>query len=178
MKRLILLPVFFFFLAAANAQSSLLDSSLIRLTGQQQTLSDYAGKKLWIVVLPLGRGDQDAFFMRKLDSICDSYSRRIETIGVVSYEAGYTDSQLAALQDWLSQYSRPNLIITKGMHIKKGGLQSGLFRWLTDAHRNGHFDMDTGGAGQQFLVDATGKLYRVSGTGIILSWRGVSKMLN
>jgi hypothetical protein len=179
MKHLITGILLLFVLGGVHGQSSLLDSSVTDINGRVRHLDDFGGKKLWILVLPLGHSQKkDSLFLERLDSICDFYSHRVEVIAVPAYEAGYSDALTPELQAWLGRWSRPNLLVTKGMYIKReaGPLQSGLFRWLTDAHRNGHFDLDAEGPGQHFLVNEVGTLYRVYSRESRLSWKSIKRM--
>jgi hypothetical protein len=62
-----------------------------------------------------------------------------------------------------AMYKKMGIVLTEGMYTKKssGSNQSALMKWLTDRTKNRHFDIDSEGIGQKFIVNATGRLFAV-----------------
>ncbi|HMH20211.1 MAG TPA: hypothetical protein VK563_00475 [Puia sp.] len=175
-----LIMILSIFCLPAAAQSSLMDSSIVKLSGESVMLSQYSGRKLLVIILPTAHAVSDTVYIQKLASVCDHNSNRLVIIGVLSYEDGYRDSLSAVLKTWYSAYSRPNLLITAGMHTRKNteSAQNPLFKWLTDAGRNGHFDQDAGGVNQKFLIDQLGYLCGVYDARTGLSLRSIQKIMH
>jgi len=160
------------------AQCSLLDSSIVKLSGERLKLSQYGGRKILIIILPTAHDAPDTVYMKTLDLICDRNSNHLVIIGVLSYEDGYRDSLSTVLQAWYGAFSRDNLLITAGMYTRKcaGSAQGSLFKWLTNTGLNGHFSQDAIGINQKFLVDQLGYLCGVYDSQTGLSLRSIQKI--
>jgi glutathione peroxidase len=146
----------------AEAQTVPADSIALMDSGSI-SLQQYAGKKIIIVAIPVGRSETDSLQLLLTESIYQQYKDSVEFIGVPSIEDGYADSLNAETKAWYRDVLHISFPITTGMHTRNssGALQHPLFRWLTDETLNGHFRTEVNGNWQKFLLNAAGELIGV-----------------
>jgi glutathione peroxidase len=177
------MKAFFFVLALLVnpvVTGGIYDFSLVSIGGTTIPLSQYAGKRLLIVVLPSDRTATDSADLGKLAALTAKYKTQLTVLGVPSYEGGYTDGQLPSLKKFYSDVLGSQVVLTQAVYTNKGSgsRQHGLFAWLTDKGRNGHFDMDVKGAGQKFLINGKGELSGVFDPGIGLNDRLIQRFID
>lgn len=179
MKKLLIFIFCIAVLHSGQAQTSIDTTlTLTKLNGDTISLTHYSSAKLLIIVLPVTQTADDSSYVLKADSIANLYAGKLGVIGVLSYEDGYTDSALSALQSWYSGLTDSNLVVTQGMYTHKDSTtQHPLFSWLTHADQNAHFDNDVTGIGQTFFINEEGQLYSVNDPGIPLTVRMVQRLV-
>jgi len=127
-------------------------------------LTEFQGKKILVVELPVIISDDNAAFLGRLDSVSRAYQDQLVVIGVLSYDDGYTDSAAQSLQDWYHSIMGTQILITTGIYTHRDAVdQQPLFFWLTHMDQNGHFDEDVGGINQKYFISETGDLFGVIG---------------
>jgi glutathione peroxidase-family protein len=141
---------------SAVAQS-IYDISIRSITGDPIAISQCAGKKLLITILPL---DQQGDGYQQLIAFKARYADSIQVIGIPAFESGYEPGKDTSLRQL---YDNTGIILAEGMHVLKsaGSLQSTLMRWLTDATRNHYANVNNPGVGHKFFISESGKLYAV-----------------
>lgn len=137
------------------------DITVKNIDGEKIALSQYKGKKLLIILLPLSAQDTTVS-INDLAQLQTKYQNSLVVIGIPSEEAGYKKQDADKLKKMYKDASA-SIIIAEGMKVKKGGEQSSLFQWLTNKDKNRHFDQDAAGVGSKFFVDESGELYAVMG---------------
>lgn len=162
-KKYFLIPAALFLMVFALP--GIYDYSFTTIEGGIVNLSSYQNKKIVIVTLPVMPGGDNNKFLERLDSISAARQATIKMIGVPSYEDGYTAASIIALRNWYRSKLGAQFIVATGMYTRKasGSNQHIIFKWLTDKNKNGHFDMDVNGAGQQFFIATGGDLYGILG---------------
>lgn len=126
------------------------------LNGNPLQLSNYIGKKVLVVVLPLSQSDPN---YGELITFKQRFGDTVAVIGVPSLEDGYQPADSATIR---SLYAASGIVLTQGVYTKKASAgQSPLLTWLTDRFKNQHFDMDARGTGTAFFISKTGKLFAV-----------------
>lgn len=143
------------------------------LDGNDIELSQYKGKKLLFIVLPLSAEDTTVN-VKQLAQLQDKYRSTLVVVGVPSIEAGFKPHNADKVK---KLYKEAHILVTEGMNVKKGGQQATLFQWLTSKEQNGHFDLDVKGVGSKFFVDEGGELYAVMGPNFILTHPLMDKIL-
>jgi glutathione peroxidase len=149
----------------------LYDHSFRDLNSKNVHLKDFAGKKILFIILPVSATDSLA---DQLKSFVTMYGDKVQVIGVLSQEDGYSPDRKA---DVMAIYQNTGILITDVIRARKGNGQSPLMKWLTNKNENGHFDMDAKGPGQKFFVNEQGKLYAVLGQ-LSLSSPFINKIVN
>lgn len=138
--------------------------SITTLDGQEHLLSEYAGKKISIIIIPSTHTATDSLLLDSINIIASRYADSITVIGIPSYETGYADDSLSALTNYYDSLVQPPCIIAQGIATTRASAyQAPLFVWLTNELKNGHFNKDVEGVGQTFFIDSTGNLYGVFG---------------
>ena len=162
MSKLILI-VSCLFLAAAGSVESIYNFSVTAIEGHYRSLDVYKGKKMVIVTLPAQQNSSNDLLLNALDSIRNFYSGSVSIIAVPSLENGYSPSKKNELKQWYRSKLNSGVIVTEGVYTRKtsGSNQHPLFRWLTNADKNGHFNVEADAAGQFFVVSKSGALYSV-----------------
>lgn len=155
------------------------DSSLTTINGDTIHLSQYQGKRLILIVLPVSHNIEDSLTLISMDSTYQQYKDSITFIGIPSYEDGYDDSTIAATKAWYRDTLKLSFIITTGMFTRNssGTLQTYLFKWLTNENGNGHFGTDITTYGQKFLLNPSGELKAVFDAATALDNRLMSFIL-
>jgi glutathione peroxidase-family protein len=146
---------------------------LLTLNGDSAQLSQYQGKKILLIVLPVSHAAEDSAVLLNIESIYQQYKDSITFIGVPSYEDGYVDSLSTDIKAWYIDTLHLSFIITTGMYTRNssGSQQSYLFQWLTTETMNGHFGTDITTHGQKFLLNQYGELKAVFDAGTALDER-------
>lgn len=139
------------------------DSVLQTINGDTIQLSQYHGKKLLLIVLPVSHLMEDSLLLISIENIYQQYKDSITFIGVPSYEDGYVDSVSTDIKAWYRDTLHLSFIITTVMYTRNssGSQQSYLFQWLTNENLNGHFGTDITTYGQKFLLNSSGELKAV-----------------
>lgn len=137
------------------------DHSVPTIEGGTQSLSDYEGKKILIITLPIVRTTSSDSLLYSLDTLAIERTASLKVIAVPSYEDGYLPAQKDSLKTWYRSKLGSYVTITDGLYTRKtsGIQQHVLFKWLTTVEENTHFDMDVAGSGFKFFLSSTGQLY-------------------
>ncbi len=154
----------------ANGQTAP-DSYLQTLSDDSIKLSQFQGKKVMIIVLPVSHTAEDSIILVNLETTYQQYKDSVVFIGVPSYEDGYADSLSTDTKAWYRDTLHLTFAITKGMytHNRSGSEQVFLFRWLTTETMNGHFGADITTHGQKFVLNEHGELHGVYSETTMLS---------
>jgi glutathione peroxidase len=148
------------------------DHSFKDLDSKNIHLKDFAGKKLLFIILPVSATDSLA---GQLKSFVASYGDKVQVIGVLSQEDGYSKDSKAVIK---TMYQNTGIVVTESMSSRKGNGQSPLMKWLTNKDENGRFDRDIEGPGQKYFVNEQGKLYAVFSGRLSLSSPFINKVVN
>lgn len=139
-------------------QSVFFTFSVPTLSGEDYQLSEFSGKQIVVTILPVTRTTSDSNSLATIDSLSKEFVDSIKFIGVLSYDDGYQDDSMNVLLPWYQSILSEQVFITGGMNTKKSSAyQHPLFTWLTNADQNGHFDDESKGSNQKFLITATGE---------------------
>jgi|SRR6478735_8988176 len=158
-----LIYVAFFSLVAFKTLTGVFDLFIYSQDGDEISLSNYAGKKMLIVVLPVTKTAADSSLLRVLDTLHQNYKDSVTFIGIPSYEDGFQDDSVTYAMEWYRSMLDSSFIISGGMNTRKASAyQSPLFAYLTHAADNGYFDDDVHGAGEKFFINSIGELYGIS----------------
>jgi glutathione peroxidase len=149
--------------------------TLKNIDGKKIDLNEYKGKKMLFMVLPLSSNDT-TMTISQLSQLQAKYQSTVVVIGIPAEETGFkaTDTNKFKM---LYKDAGANFILAEGMKVKKGGVQSSLFQWLTNKNMNHHFDQDVEGVGSKFFVDETGELYAAMGPRLKLSNPVIDRIL-
>ncbi len=149
-----------------GGESSLYSIQLQSLDGTTLSMSSFKGKKIIIAAFNAARPPKTQ--LRLLDSIQQS-DMELAVIVIPSLDSGGTgtDQNLRQLRDSLSLH----FIVTRPALVKKAAstTQNRLFKWLTDASENLHFNVDWESEEQVFVINGKGTLYAVLGKGAPIS---------
>jgi glutathione peroxidase len=159
-----------------NAPDEIYSQPLKNIDGDTIDLSNYSGKKMIIIILPVSSQDTSVSVSDLINMTAQNNSLLI--IGVPAIEMGYTDAVKTELKTrYLGLGS--NFILSEGMAVKKtsGTAQAPIFQWLTKMEKNQHFNMDVTGIGDKFLVNGKGRLFAVMGPQLKLSNPVLSQVL-
>lgn len=164
MLRLILITICFFLTSMACVES-IYTHSVKTIEGISKPLTNYQGKKILVITLPVQQNSFNDSLLYSLDSLGVAHSSSLIIIAVPSYEDGYTASLKDSLKQWYRSILSMDIIVTEGLYIRKtsGNQQHPLFKWLTDKNRNEHFDNDVNDPKNKFIVWTTGELIGVLG---------------
>lgn len=181
MKRLITLLILLIIRQitfAGNTPSGGYDFTVTNANGQQHSLSEYQGKKIAIVILPVTTTGDDSATLVKLDSIAFANSGTLQVIAVPSYEDGYTDDMQGNLLTFWQQVLDSSILISQPLYTHKAtqGQQDSLFFWMTHVEQNTHFDNEVSGAGSMFLIDEQGNLTGVFEPGALFKTRLLNRI--
>jgi glutathione peroxidase len=150
--------------------------TLTSIDGNKIELSQYQGKKLLFVLIPLSTQDT-TISIDDIGRLQTKYRNSLVIIGIPSEEAGYQTHDADNLKKIFSD-AGANIIITEGMKVKKGLGQSPLLQWLTSKDQNHHFNQDVQQeVGSKFFVDELGELYAVMGPQLKLTSSLTDKIL-
>jgi len=152
-----------FLIISLSLYSSVYDITISTLEGSTKPMSDFQGKRLLIIILPITKNPADSSFLRIIDTLSRRYNNQIRFMGVPSFDDGYHNE----LQSDLLQYYRSiigsQVVITSGMYTRNGAgsLQHPLFNWLCKKENNTHFDYRVRGVGDKFFIRENGELYGI-----------------
>lgn len=154
----------FFIISAVNVES-IYTHSVKTIEGVTKPLTNYEGKKLLIITLPIQQSRSNDSLLHSLDSLRAARNSSLVIIAVPSKEDGYTPALKNSLKRWYRSKLNMNIILTEGYATRKtsGNLQHPLFKWLTDKSRNNYFNRDVIGPRYKFIVSANGELIGVLG---------------
>jgi glutathione peroxidase len=165
-----------FLLLSFQQADGIYNITLTSIDGNKIELSQYQGKKLLFVLIPLSTNDT-AISIDDIGRLQTKYRNSLVIIGIPSVEAGYQIQDADNLKKIFSD-AGANVIITEGMKVKKGAGQSLLLQWLTSKDKNHHFDQDVQQeVGSKFFVDEAGELYAVMGPQLKLTSSLTDKIL-
>jgi len=156
-----------FLLLSFRPLDGIYDITIKTIDGKKVELSQFRGKKMLFILLPLSAHDTTVS-VNDLARLQTKYQSSLVVIGVASEEAGYRSQDAGNLKN-IYKDAGANIIIAEGAKAKKGTGQSSLFQWLTNKDMNHHFDKDAEGVGSKFFIDEKGELYAVIGPRIGLS---------
>lgn len=156
-----------FLLLSFRPLDGIYDITLRTIDGNKIELSQYKGKKLLFMLLPLSPQDTTVSF-NDIARLQIKYQSSLVVIGIPSEEVGYKTQDADNLKK-VYKAASVNIIIAEGMKVTKGTGQSSLFQWLTNKDKNHHFDQDVQGVGSKFFVDEEGDLYAVMGPNLALT---------
>jgi glutathione peroxidase-family protein len=164
----------------STSAQSFYDYNITTLDTVSHSLSEFAGKKVMIAILPATKNEDDSLYLVRLDSIYHVYSDRLIIIGVSSYEDGYTDDTTINSSQWYKSILDSEIVVTEGMYTHKFSdtLQTPLFNWLTHSQQNNHYDDEVEGAGETFFINEKGELYGVFGPTARWGDKLLNKMLS
>lgn len=154
------LVVLSFFLLSMTYTESIYTHSVKSIEGVNKSLSNYQGKKLFIITLPTVQNASNDSLLTSIDSLRIAQGSSLQIIAVPSYEDGYTASNKTQLKNWYRTKLNTAILITEGLYTRKtsGTQQHNLFKWLTDKNKNGHLNKDVTGARCKFFVWTDGQL--------------------
>jgi glutathione peroxidase len=137
-------------------QSSIYNIRINTIDGNSISLAAYEGKK--IIVTEFDALNPDLAELQYLDSL-QSADTSIVLIAVPANDFSGTNS-IESLQS-LRNSLNLRMIITLPSGVKKvnGDNQNALFKWLTKAGNNDHFDEDVEEPGLIFIISTNGILY-------------------
>ena len=169
MKKIIL-PVAVVFLLSFYTANTVYDYSIVLNDGNEVQLSAYSGKNIMITILPAVPNDSNKAILHNIDSMHNLYADSIVMIGIPSYEDGFEDDSLESVMNWYHSVFDTSFILAQAMNTRKASpYQSPLFKWLTHANENGHFNDDALGAGENFFINEEGMLTGLSVPGVMLT---------
>lgn len=152
----------FLFLTGFINFTGIHEFSINTISGDSQSLRNYEGKKIMIVILPATQSSDDSAYLNRLDSLSKSTHDILKIVCIPSYEDGFSAENSSILYDWYQSSLDSNILIAQAMYTHRTTLeQDKLFNWLTYAELNGHFDEDVLGSGQMYFINETGDLYGV-----------------
>lgn len=164
MARIILI-IGFFFLTGMVYLESVYTHTVKTIEGINKPLTNYQGKKILVITLPVQQNSSNDSLLYSLDSLRAAHNNSLVIIAVPSYEDGYAPVLKNSLKMWYRSKLNMDIIVTEGYVTRKtsGNTQHPLFKWLTDKSRNDHFDRDITGPRNKFVISATGELIGVLG---------------
>jgi len=146
--------------------------------GKSINLSNFKGKKILFLMLPLSTNDSSAS-STELSALLAKYDRELVVIGIPGKETGIGNmDEKKQINLYMNQSY--NFILTESMQFKKEAAdeQSSLYQWLTNKDKNGHFNLDKIEIGQKFFVNESGELYAVMGPETKLDNAVIDKILS
>jgi glutathione peroxidase len=159
MKQLII-TISTFFVTAVCFSQSIYTYNIPKIEGGTQSLTAYQNKKLLIIILPTQQNAGNDSLLRSIDSLRAANNNSLSIIAVPSYEDGYTPAIKNKLKTWYRTLLHSSIVIADGLYTREtsGSQQHGLFQWLTDKNKNGHFDIDVTGPRMKFFIWTDGNL--------------------
>lgn len=148
--------------ASKNKHSEGHARSFVNSEGLKQTLGNFKGKKVWIIILPDSLKTRDTSLLTKIDSVVISRNPLVQTIVIpsIGHNGRITDGG-KAFEKFYKILRGHNVIFSSpaGLNKEKMSNQGNdLIFWLNDAALNGHFTKDLTGAGSMYLMDEQGIL--------------------
>lgn len=142
---------------------SIYTHSVTTIEGVNKPLTNYQGKKILVITLPVQQNSSNDSLLTSLDSLRAVYNGSLIIIATPSFEDGYTTAMKESLKQWYRSKLSMNIIVTEGLYTRKtsGSEQHSLFKWLTDKNLNSHFDKDVTGSKIKFIIWTNGQLIGV-----------------
>lgn len=152
-----------FVIFSFKANDGIYNYSVQTIRGESKSLSEFRGRKLLVITLPIERSSNSDSFLISLDSLANLNSVNLKVIAVPSIEDGFTFQNRDSLLAWYESRLSGNIIISDGLrtHRQSGSDQSPLFRWLSSIGENQIFDTNPDSPCYKFFVNSTGDLYGV-----------------
>jgi glutathione peroxidase len=167
------------FLAGLPSVTSLYSIHITSINGQDKSMSDFAGKKLLIIVLPVTTTPADSQYLERVGQVSRTYADSVNVIGVPAYEYGFTTASQSAISQRYTSLIGSQVFITSGMYVKlSSAKQHPLFSWLTHSTQNGVFDEEVKGVGQKYFIDSYGQLFGVLSAAFTLRDSLMARLLN
>src|SRR5690349_15251410 len=110
-------------LSFKNYNNSVYDYTVTTIEGQQINLSNYQGKKIIIVTLPIYQNTENNNYLLRLDSLSKLNRSDLVMIGFPSYENGYTNQDSVQLKTWYNSFLGVEFIVSKGVNTRKSSVQ-------------------------------------------------------
>ena len=154
--------VFGLYCSAFFSDSGIYDLKVQTLEGKTISFSALHGKK--IVIAEFSAGVPDNNFLQTLESLKQG-TKNLYLIAVPALDFSDATSIESLLK--LKTTLKLSFDITEPAMIKKNGSgkQSVLFKWLTHASDNKHFDVDIDSDQQLYVINEKGTLYSMIGKG-------------
>ncbi len=146
------------FLFSFCFKKSIYDIRINKLDGVETGMSAFIDKKILITTVSAVK--PRLAFLQFLDSLKKADK---ELIVMVVPAADFEDKGNEVKFKNLNDSLKSEIIFTKEINVKKiaGNNQHELFKWLTHAEENGHFDIDVDVEEQMFILNRKGTLYSV-----------------
>lgn len=160
MKKIMILFVLLTGFVAGGFSQSVYELSFKSANGDSISLSQYRGKKVLIMIVPLNLKDS---VYHQLEAFRSRYGDSVAIVAIPSVEDGFVPGNKAAVS---KLYNNKGFTLAEGMKTRRaaGAQQSPLMQWLTDVKKNRHFNNDAEGVGQKFFVSESGRLFAVMGS--------------
>lgn len=131
------------------------------IRGNVASLKEFKGRKLLVTSFDAENTDQ-AFI-----SYYDSLQNNVDSLQVVLVPIAEKEKVKLVKKILAESPINSSLLITYPSSTRKAekDKQHSLYRWLTSANENGHFEVE-GELGQIFLIDNHGNLYAVLNDGV------------
>lgn len=170
----------FFMTESVYGQTNVYGFSVPKTEGGMQLLSEFQGKKILIITLPIQQSVEADSMLYCLDTLASSHAPELAVIAVPAYEDGFTTALKDSLMQWYRNKLGNYIIITDGLFTRKtsGTLQHPLFKWMTSDDLNEVFNVDVEGPAFKFFIKTNGQLYGVIGPQAKISGRAVQNTLN
>jgi len=143
------------------AQNSVYSLTVNGVNGKQYALNKYASDTLWIIILPVQKGNEGTKLLKRIDSISLAHKGTLQTIAIPSFEDGYVKDTSNSLMIFYQQHLDSSIFLSQPIYTHKtsGQQQDPLFHWLTSTGPNNHFNDDVPGAGSFYFIDKQGNVY-------------------
>jgi glutathione peroxidase len=173
--RILHFSIYTVFISLITFQGSIHDYTVPKIEGGNQSLASYQGLKILVIVLPVNQSATTDSMLYSLDTLASARAGSLKIIAVPSIEDGFNNTLKSQYEQWYRSKLGAGILITEGLYTRRssGVLQHPLFQWLTDAARNGVFDVDVDGPGYKYFAKGNGNLYgvlkpqsRVGGQGV------------
>lgn len=135
--------------------------SFQNISGQPINMSEYAGKKILIIVLDASAPDTTQLQM--LDSFYVANNPALSIIALPADDFGIPPDDSTLSVYLTNQLGLHYVIAQTGTAEKNSDNQQVLLKWLTHVSDNMHFDNDITEGGQIYLIDERGILYGLLG---------------
>src|SRR6185312_871610 len=100
------------FLAVLPSGIGLYSIHITGINGQDKTMSDFAGKKLLIIVLPVTASSADSQYLERVGRVSQVYADSLNVIGVPAYEFGFTSANQSAIAQRYTSLTSSRVFIT------------------------------------------------------------------
>lgn len=134
------------------------------LEGDSIHLSQFAGKRIFITIIPVAHTSENELALKRIDSLNSKFSsNNVLFIGIPAIDDGYADSLQLVLHNLYRDTMQLQMIIVKGTNAynSSGSLQHDLFKWLSQDSLNGHFSVEISKPGITFFINEEGGLKAV-----------------